>query len=46
MAIILIILVIVVGILSDAKDQHDYNKWKNSGGMESRYNCWENDKKK
>lgn len=46
MAIILIILVIVVGILSDAKDQYDVNKWRKSGGMASRYDCWKDDKKK
>lgn len=46
MAIILIIIVILFGVFENAKDQYDYNKWKKSGGMESRYNCWKNDKKK
>ena len=46
MAIILIILVIVVGILSDAKDQNDVNKWRNSGAMAKDWDCWRNDKKK
>ena len=46
MAIILIILVIVVGILSDAKDQHDVNKWRNSGGMAKDWDCWSNDGQK
>lgn len=46
MAIILIILVIVVGILSDAKDSYDVKKWRNSGGMAKDWDCWRNDKKK
>lgn len=46
MSIILIIIVLVICFGEDLKDQHDVNKWRNSGGMSSRYNCWKNDKKK
>lgn len=40
MLIIVIIIAILIGALENAKDTHDVQKWRNSGGMESRYNCW------
>lgn len=40
MSIIVIIIALLIGVVENIKDQHDYNKWKNSGGMESRYDCW------
>lgn len=41
MSIIVIIIAIIIGLAEGAKDRHDYNKFKNSGGMEARYDCWE-----
>lgn len=40
MSIIVIIIALLIGAAENIKDQHDYNKWKSSGGMESRYDCW------
>lgn len=40
MSIIFIIIAIIIGLAENAKDAHDVAKWRNSGGMESRYNCW------
>lgn len=40
MSIIVIIIALLIGETENIKDQYDYNKWKKSGGMESRYDCW------
>lgn len=40
MLIIVIIIAILIGVLENAKDAYDVQKWKNSGGMGSRYDCW------
>lgn len=40
MSIIVIIIALLLGVAENIKDQNDYNKWKASGGMESRYDIW------
>lgn len=40
MSIIVILIAIVIGLAEGAKDSYDVQKWRNSGGMESRYDCW------
>lgn len=40
MSIIVILIAVVLGLAEGAKDTHDVQKWRNSGGMEARYNCW------
>lgn len=45
MSIIVMIIAILVGAFENMKDSHDVQKWRNSGGMESRYNCWKKIKK-
>ncbi len=40
MSIIVIIIAILIGALENAKDAYDVRKWRNSGGIESRYDCW------
>lgn len=46
MAIILIVIVLVICLGEDLKDQHDVNKWRRNGGMAKDWDCWRNDKKK
>ena len=40
MSIIIIIIAILIGAAEGIKDQHDVTKWRNGGGMASKYNCW------
>lgn len=42
MSIIAIIIAILIGALENAKDAYDVQKWRSSGGMASKYNCWKN----
>lgn len=40
MAIFMIIAALIIGALENAKDEYDVQKWRSSGGMKSRYDCW------
>lgn len=40
MAVLMLIIALLLGGAESLKDQYDYYKWKQSGGMESRYDCW------
>lgn len=39
MSIIVIIIALLIGLAEGAKDAHDVQKWRNSGGM-NKYDCW------
>lgn len=42
MSIIIIIIAILIGAAEGAKDSYDVQKWRNSGGMASRWDSWKN----